>query len=460
MDSNLLYNLFNKVNRYTKISTDEECLLEKREVENQVTSINAFWNICNSIQGVAILAMPYVIKGGGWWSIVSMVVIASISNYTGQILLDCHYETLKNQESGEVIRKRTRISYADIGFKVWPWCGKDLILIVQILELLFMATLYPIVATSVFKTLCPFKISSAIWVLIFGIVILPNIFIRRVSHISFMSTVTVVSASFVFFIVNLYCFTEYKQWDITQLEHFSLSEFVSSCGVIIASYSSQMYLSVIEENMAKPQCIKSVMNAGYAAMTLLKIGIGVIAYITFGKETSQVVTLNLPSGVLLTAVNIVVVLLSLSSYTLPMFTVFEIIEKDSFWIISGDQSNDCNNEGYAKIPIEKNLKKVNMRRIIIRISLVSITLVMALSVPHFCLVLAFIGSFTGSFLEMIFPCFFQLKLKYDEISNLEKLLDGIIIIFSFLFMGMGTYFSAIALEKAFRLHTTEIWSID
>ena len=275
-----------------------------------------------------------------------------------------------------------------------------------------------------------------------------------------MSTITVVSAAFVFFIVNLYCFTEYKRWNLSQLDQFSLSEFVSSCGVIIASYSSQMYLSVIEENMAKPHYIKKVMNTGYAAMTVLKIGIGVIAYITFGKETSQVVTLNLPSGILLTTVNIVVVFLSLSSYTLPMFTVFEILEKDSFWLITGEQLDFRKNEDCGGSQLEEKIKKVNMRRIGIRVSLVVITLIMALSVPHFCLVLAFIGSFTGSFLEMIFPCFFQLKLKYSEISNLEKVVDTLIIIFSFVFMGMGTYFSAIALEKAFRLHTTEIWSVD
>ena len=108
MDSNLLRSLFYRGNSYTKISTDEECLIEKRKPENQVSSINAFWNICNSIQGVAILAMPYVIKGGGWWSIVSMVVIAAISNYTGQILLDCHYEAVKNKDCDEVVRLRTR----------------------------------------------------------------------------------------------------------------------------------------------------------------------------------------------------------------------------------------------------------------------------------------------------------------------------------------------------------------
>ena len=221
-----------------------------------------------------------------------------------------------------------RVSYADVAHSIWPDKGKNIVLLVQVLELLFMATLYPIVAVSVLKALFShLPVSSALWVAMFGVVISPNIFLRRLYHISLMSTVTVVSATFVFAAITCFCFTKADSWHVHNLDKFNLKEFVAAVGVIIASYSSQMYLSVIESDMKEPSKINIVMNAGFSAMTVLKVGIGVVAYMTFGDTTFQVVTLNLPAGVLLTVVNTVVLTLAVSSYTLPMFTVFEILEK-------------------------------------------------------------------------------------------------------------------------------------
>ena len=78
-------------------------------VDSKISSKSAFLNVCNSIQGVAILAMPYVIKGGGWWSVLAMLVVAALSNYTGQILIKCHYEELQDDATGENVLVRVRL---------------------------------------------------------------------------------------------------------------------------------------------------------------------------------------------------------------------------------------------------------------------------------------------------------------------------------------------------------------
>ncbi|XP_066917743.1 vesicular inhibitory amino acid transporter-like [Clytia hemisphaerica] len=411
---------------------------------DKISSSNAFWNICNSIQGVAILAMPYVIKGGGWWSIVALVIVAAISNYTGQILIKCHYDEMENEEDGSTTIVRTRTSYAEVGEAIWPQYGRRIILLVQVLELLFMATLYPIVSVSVLHILFPVKIfPSGVWILVFGLIVYPNVFLKKLYHISLMSTVTVVSAAFVTAVIIMYCFTSVATWKVGQMSIISAKEFISAIGVIIASYSSQMYLSVIEASMREPQKVGTVMNLGYTAMTLLKIGIGVVAYMTFGDSTLQVVALNLPPGVLLTMVNIVVLFLALSSYTLPMFTAFEILENDSSITEStGD--------------VDKGMK----RRVLVRTGLVLVTLLMAISVPHFCLVLSFIGCFTGCFLEIIFPCAFYCILKWDKINTFELVFNILLIVGSLLFMGIGMYFSGLAMVHAFKYNTKEVWSVD
>ena len=320
-----------------------------------------------------------------------------------------------------------------------------------------MATLYPIVAASVMRGLLPrLRISSGIWVLVFGLLMLPNIFFRKLYHISIMSTLTVVSAVCISVVLTLYCFTQAGTWQTYDLNEFDLKEFVASIGVMVASYSSQMYLSIIECDMKKPKDVPLVMNAGYFAMTVLKIGVGVVAYMTFGENTHEVVTLNLPTGMILTAVNIVVIVLSLSSYTLPMFTVFEILEKDSPWLMTGDIELSSEKE----LDEETKQSYIAIRRTVVRLALVIVTLIMAVSVPHFGLVLSFIGSFTGAFLEMVFPSLFYVILKHERISTVTIVMNILIVGFSMLFMGVGIYFSGMAMVKAFKLHTKEVWTID
>ena len=274
-----------------------------------------------------------------------------------------------------------------------------------------------------------------------------------------MSTLTVVSAVCISVVLTLYCFTQAGTWQTYDLKEFDLKEFVASIGVMVASYSSQMYLSIIECDMKKPKDAPLVMNAGYFAMTALKIGVGVIAYMTFGENTHEVVTLNLPTGMILTAVNIVVVILSLSSYTLPMFTVFEILEKDSPWLMTGDIELSSEKE-LKNLDEETKQSYIAIRRTVVRLALVIVTLIMAVSVPHFGLVLSFIGTFTGAFLEMVFPSLFYVILKHERISTVTIVLNILIVGFIMLFMGVGIYFSGMAMVKAFKLHTREVWTID
>lgn len=315
-----------------------------------------------------------------------------------------------------------------------------------------MATLYPIVTVSVLHTLVPVRyIPSGLWVLLFGVIIYPNVFLRKLYYISYMSTLTVVSAGVVTATIVLYCFTSVSSWHMGQMVILEPKEFIAAIGVVVASYSSQMYLSVIENSMRNREMVGTVMNFGYAAMTLFKIGIGVVAYLTFGADTSQVVTLNLPPGILLTAVNFIVLLMALSSYTLPMFTVFEILENDSPLFAKAENE---------KSKSTSELFMETVRRVGIRSVLVLITLVMAISVPHFCLFLSFIGCFTGCFLEMVFPCAFYVILKFEKLSTGEVLFNVFVIVASLLFMGVGMYFSGLAIVKAFRLHTKEVWTVE
>lgn len=86
--------------------------------------------------------------------------------------------------------------------------------------------------------------------------------------------------------------------------------------------------------------------------------------------------------------------------------------------------------------------------IIIRVSLVVITLAIAIFLPHFALIAALMGSFQTVFFGFCIPLLVHLKVKYHELSRLQIFADVIVLVFSSAFSVLGNYFSIKALVQA------------
>ena len=133
-----------------KVSLLDEC--EQYDIRDQqeentscdegtfASTFETFWNICNTIQGLPILVIPYAVKNGGYLAILTLLLVAAASNYTGKIIVRCLYET--DPKSGK--RKRVRSSYADVGNAFLPNIGGHLVLATQFIELLFVTAVYPL----------------------------------------------------------------------------------------------------------------------------------------------------------------------------------------------------------------------------------------------------------------------------------------------------------------------------
>jgi len=89
---------------YERVGIDEE----NNNKANKISVIKTFWNIVSCTSGVVMLGIPYVIKSGGWLSVIALVFVAGISNYTAQILIKCHYEEIRIENSDKTMRIRTR----------------------------------------------------------------------------------------------------------------------------------------------------------------------------------------------------------------------------------------------------------------------------------------------------------------------------------------------------------------
>lgn len=408
------------------VSTSDEQLVSSEE--DLTTVCETFWNICNTIQGLPILAIPYTFKSGGWYSLITLLIVALTSNYTSNILVKSLYEIRDG------VKVRVRNSYLEIGEAFWKSGGKMLVLTVMVIELVFVSTMYPILVGAMFSKSFPGAgIPVWAWTLIGGIALLPNTLLKNLSQVAWTSIITVVSAFVIFGSIVAYSFTRYDEWDIEYMNNFHASEFPAALGILVACYLAQPFVPFIESTMKKPEKFAPTMNYSFLAMTVLNIIVGLMADITFYPDTDEVVTNNLPEGILRQLINAMAAILAFTSYTLPMFTSFDVLEKSNL---------PC-------LPIGFGGKVYSCPVQTLRLGLVLITILMGAFIPRFTYLLAVVGSITGITLEFIFPALFHMKIYCTHLKWWEFMIDMFIVFFGTLTMTISLIVSWISMYSCF-----------
>ena len=259
-----------------------------------------------------------------------------------------------------------------------------------------------------------------------------------------MLTIFFALANFV--IVVAYCLGQSASWNAEDLLVFDPLRFPLALGVVLASYSSQIYLTVLESNMRQSEKFNTVINFAYIAMTVLKIGVGAFGYLTFTDSVSDMVSNNLPLGPYRITVNVVVTVLSFIGHSLPMFAVFDMIEKSAPRYLT---ARFLNHDGSR--PIVPCV-------VLLRLMLTFLTILVAVLVPHFTLFAAFIGSGTGTAIALIFPCIFYLKIFVWELKWWEIILNAFIVCFGVLMVAYGIISTGLELYLTFT-QGTDFWTL-
>ena len=111
-------------------------------------------------------------------------------------------------------------------------------------------------------------------------------------------------------------------------------KFPVSIGVIVFSYTSQIFLPSLEGSMEHRKEFRRMLCWSYIVSCAMKELFSLFCFLTWADETQDVVTDNLPSG-LRAAINIMLVVKALLSYPLPYYQSLEIIEQSIFTNLTG-----------------------------------------------------------------------------------------------------------------------------
>lgn len=401
--------------------------------------------LCLSPQGMFVLGLPYAILHGGYLGLFLIIFAAVVCCYTGKILISCLYE---ENEDGQLVRVRD--SYVDIANACcaprFPTLGGHIVNVAQIIELVMTCILYVVVSGNLMYNSFPnLPVSQRSWAIIATAALLPCAFLKNLKAVSKFSLLCTIAHFIINILVIAYCLSRARDWAWDKVKFYiDVKKFPISIGIIVFSYTSQIFLPSLEGNMYKPSEFHCMMNWTHIAACILKGLFALVAYLTWADETKEVITDNLPSGIR-AVVNLFLVSKALLSYPLPFFAAVDVLEKSFFQEGGRAFFPDC----YGG---DGRLKSWGLS---LRCALVVFTMLMAIYVPHFALLMGLTGSLTGAGLCFLLPSLFHLKLLWRKLLWHQVFFDVAIFVIGGICSISGFIHSVEGLIEAYKYNLSD-----
>ena len=404
-------------------------MLAKPSDDRKAPTFLAGWNVSNLIQGTGILGIPYAVQQGGWAAVAMMFVVAVLCCHTGKLLIECMYETSK--KTG--VRRRLRINYPEVAEAVMGKKGYYVLATIQTIEMFGGVIMYIVLLATVWEDLLGeiTHLNARQFAAINCCIALPSLIITKMSIISWLSMLSVFSLLSSLITLVVFCFFNVSSWTLNNIPEFNLQTFPVGFGIIVFSYCAHAVFPGIEGSMKKPQQFGTMMNSSFLLAALVKAALGTFMVLTFGIATKEVATTNMANYPIFSKVATCLVICNvLLAVPLGMFIVSSTLDEAMLQYFPR---------------VNKDSKFHWVWLLISRTVVLGLALALAIIVPHFGLLMGVIGSFTGTCLCFLFPCYFHMKLRWESLSKFQVTVDIFIMIFGLIAGGLGLTFSTKAL---------------
>ncbi|XP_048554268.1 amino acid transporter AVT1C-like isoform X2 [Triticum urartu] len=336
-------------------------------------------NGVNVLCGVGILSTPYAVRQGGWLGLVILAVLAVLAWYTGVLLRRC----LDSKEGLE--------TYPDIGHAAFGTPGRIVISIILYMELYACCIEYLILESDNLSKLFP-NAHLTIWGLsldahvLFAIlttlVVMPTTWLRDLSCLSFISAGGVVASIVIVACLFWAGLVDHVGVNKSEGTALNLPGIPIAIGLYGYCYSGHGVFPNIYSSLKKSNQFNAVLFTCIVLSTVLFAGAAVMGYIMFGETTESQFTLNMPPNLMSSKIAVwTTVTNPITKYALTMTPL----------ALSLEELLPSNRQTYGNI-------------IMLRSALVLSSLVVALSVPFFGLVMSLVGSLLTMFVAYILPC--------------------------------------------------------
>ncbi len=398
-------------------------------LDRKASTFMTSMNILCLIQGVSTFAIPFVTSNGGLPVLISILILG-ISNWYGiHLISECQHQ-LSKSTPGHV--KRVFATYLDIGAAVFPKFGRKIMAFINLSTALTSVSFFILIGQVTYDMLehilPTFNMSAQLLIVLWACLVLPFLFIRRVSIIAKFSCVALFSMLSALIVCYAVLISHYSEWDMRRLKlNFNIEQILLGCGVINNSFFVHLIVPAIEGSMREPQNFRRASAASYGFNTLLKIGFGLLGTLTFGSFVQQSITSNLTSSMpILISLSCLIALNLFFSFPISLCVVFEMLDEYLLPVMLVFHGQGKRSWAWLLVS-----------RLLLLLSVVLI----AVSVPQFGLVVSFIGNVRGTAVALVLPIYFYLKLKWKHLRTLSKIFNIFLLLF-YLLVGIGgAYFS-------------------
>ncbi|CAI5505913.1 unnamed protein product [Closterium sp. Naga37s-1] len=268
---------------------DEETYYELQGKGSGSSFIQAMFNGVNILAGVGVLSTPYALMQGGWAGLLLLVLLAAICCYTGLVLRFC----LDSEPGLE--------TYPDIGEAAFGQMGRLLISIVLYVELYAccveflilegdnLGAMFPQLGLSVLGV---HLTSRHLFVLVSALCILPTMYLRDLSLLSYVSAGGVVASVVVVSSVAWVGVADVGFHQSGPL--LSIWGMPVTIGLFGFCYSGHAVFPNIYMSMRNRNEFNKVLYCSFILCTLIYGGMAVMGFTMFGSALENQITLNLP----------------------------------------------------------------------------------------------------------------------------------------------------------------------
>ena len=377
--------------------------------------------------GTSIFSMPFCVMDGGYFVLVAIILISIMADASQTLLADCLYAISPKSK----LRKRVHASYIDIARAVWgEKGGKMLSLTLVTYQFTGVVVNILILGKNVYNLLHPFtSLSFGSVTAIFSVLVYPSLFIRKLTVLAYFSMTALTSLVVAVISIFVLFFIQSGNWKnhVNNIDVLHLDGFLFSLGIIMLSCATHSILPQVEGSMRDNTKINQAIHQSFLLTAILKFIMALFGSITFGLNTQTMITLNAAS--VNQSVNIISSLgligYAIFNYPLSMFLVSESIDS----LIDDTK-------------IEKNKMLLYGWVAATRLITVSLSVVVAIVMPYFGVLLSIRGSVLGTCLMFIFPCYFHLKLKWKVLAKWRRCLEILLLICGTL-IGVAGFYSAL-----------------
>jgi vesicular inhibitory amino acid transporter len=412
---------------------DLEAISEEAPVGSSYFGASA--NGINLLLGVGVLSLPYALRTAGWYVGIGLLVfLTAVTNYTGKLIgrmMDKDPENIR--------------SFGDIGKAAFGNVGQWTITIIFFLELFSACGMYLILTGDNLHTLFP-HYKQFYWTLVGGVVMLPTALTSRLSFLSYFSVIGTLASSFLCLsVVYLGGVLENKNdsggsyLDPSETRDFtSINSAPFAIGLVMVGFAGHACFPSIKLSLADPKDYNRVLNTSYCVCFSFYGLIAALGYMMYGENVKEEITFNIVKsvqgeGVSPVAVSVATVATWLvainpcTKFGLTMNPVALIAEEAFFGQASEDDFDDSEKGACC-----------DWRSFVVRVLLSTTCFFVAVYLPYFANVVAFVGAFCSCFVSLVFPCAAYLKMFWKNLGLFEIVLNSFLVVLGLILCVWGT----------------------